>query len=210
MLDDINPSKEVMKWIIVALCTILASSFIYQKITGNSASDDIKSLKAKVELLEKRTEVLNANDHVFSIKYESVNVKLEGSITNLKNYFDKRMEFVISNEDTKNKKFIMSVFEMSNVNVNSLIPKSMAAPALEKMAAPALMLEKEEAPVNKEAVEENSNDTSKVAEEKVQSAPIDTAPTEVQRTEIVQNINDVSVKTDTVKKSLFKRIFKIK
>jgi hypothetical protein len=54
ILDDINPSKEVMKWIIVVLCTILTGSYIYQKVSGNKSDDDIKTLKAKVETLEKK------------------------------------------------------------------------------------------------------------------------------------------------------------
>ena len=199
ILDDINPSKEVMKWIIVALCTILASSFIYQKVTGNSSADDIKNLKAKVELLEKKTSVLDGNDHTFYVKYIALDGKVTGSITNLKNYFDKRLEFVISNEDDKNKKFILSVLDMGKVTATSLIPnvmleKSMAAPKLESDSMPAEVVEQQT----------NTIDSSESVES-VESVKIDTVANIVIPTE--QKLN----KLDTIKKPGFlKRFLKIK
>lgn len=186
ILDDLNPSPKVMKWIIVILSSIITSSYIYEKIVGEDNDDKINELiQQNINYKNRISNLENANKKSYAYD-QYLNNKINGSIDNVKTYFDKRIEFIVSNQDSKNKKFILSVLNMSNITSNSLIPAN-------------------------EKINETIEDTIKINDnEEIISEPIESI--EPIKTQIKYNVNEtikVNKKDSSQKKNFIKKILGI-
>jgi hypothetical protein len=139
--------------------------------------------------------------------------KINKSITNLKNYFDKRLEFVITNEDDKNKKFILSVLSIGSIEASNLIPQ-----VFEKNISNTAKLQKDilESPNLNEIINETNIDSISSIKTQCIKTDISSEETNLMPTAIIDTVKDpeetntiLATPIDTVKKiGFFKRLFK--
>jgi hypothetical protein len=122
MLNDINPSPKTMKYIIVILCSIIVGLFSYDKFVPK---DDPKYTE-KIQKLEHRLTNLANNQDNINANIESLDIKTNDNFTTLKTYVDSRVEFIIINQNNKNKELVLSLLKL-NSNIN--FEKSVIRPA---------------------------------------------------------------------------------
>jgi hypothetical protein len=198
MLDDMNPSKEVMKWIIVGLVALLTGTFAYQKFFGekpvNAATYD-----AKISVLAKELFIMNTKYMNLSKRVQAEDISHAQAIADIQTYFEKRIKFVAENSK-KDTKYLMDVLSMSEYKVQE------KQVVFEEMKAPAKHVMDDSTIVEKSVVE---RETMEAPVEKANIDSIDSTTNQEQDTSVASEEPVINQSVDTVKKTgLVKRIWR--
>jgi len=159
ILDDVNPSLKAMKWIIVILCSVIVGLFSFDKLTSNNEKDKYSD---KIKELEIQISTISNNQSGVQNNISVLGTKTDNNFNSLKNYVDSRIEFIIINQNNKNKEFLLSLLKLNN-NVG-----------FEKSLTEKNIIEVKSAPVPIKEVEQITIDTiSKIEPIKVEKINVD-------------------------------------
>jgi len=124
ILDDLNPSAKVMKWIIVILFAAIATVFGWGMKRGQSLNDvetlkqNYKELSIKVEMLEKntpkvvQTEVKDGMNEVKIVVFKEINA-LENELTD-------KITLVVESQGEVTKEWLLKAIDIRERSRNTL------------------------------------------------------------------------------------------
>jgi len=114
ILDDLNPSKKVLKWMVIGLFSLLTGSFVYNGLKP----DDINISNIEQQMQTLRISVVQLQLHNKNVISELSKIKhdIKSSNSDVVAYVDKRITFVVKNSD-KNKQYVLDVLEMSKQTI---------------------------------------------------------------------------------------------